>query len=164
MTPLRFHGTPALLVCAALALPLQAQTPPEVGRTVTIRMYDARSGRQLVPSNFIVRINHQDDIHNESLHIDDDGTGQVTLPASSSFLSVEGTFDKSMSIYINCDTGKESDDRRLHWYSMTDIMTTGVIAPNECFNGKYERPRLAVKPGEFIFYVRQHNWRDPDSY
>jgi hypothetical protein len=167
MTPLRSRGSLVLLACAAaLALPLRAQTAPAPAApaTITIRMYDARSGRQLTPDNFLVRFNHQDEIHNESLHIDDSGDGQLTVPAGSSFFSVEGTFNRSMDVYFNCDAGKESDDRRRHWYSISDILTAGVIAPNECFNGKYERPRLAVKPGEFIFYVRQRNWRDPGSY
>jgi hypothetical protein len=128
-------------------------------------MYDARSGRQLTPSNFLVRFDHKEDIHNESLHIDDDdGTGQITVPAGASFLAVEGTFDSSTEIYLNCDTGMEKDDRRRHWYSIPDILTTGVIAPNECFKGKYERPRLPVKPGEFIFYVHQHSWHDVSSF
>ncbi|MGB6744865.1 MAG: hypothetical protein WBE38_14560 [Terracidiphilus sp.] len=173
MTPLRTPGfrSLVLLACAAaFALPLRAQTAPApaappTSTTITIRMYDARSGRQLTPSNFLVRFNHQDEIHNESLRIDDDsGDGQLTVPAGSSFFSVEGTFNRSMDVYFNCDAAKESDDRRRHWYSISDILTTGVIAPNECFNGKYERPRLAVKPGEFIFYVRERNWRDAGSY
>ena len=166
-----------LLACvAALGLPLGAQTPPATPApaaaapattapaTISIRMYDARTGHQVTPSNFLVRLDHQEDIHNESLHIDDDGAGQVTVPAGASFLSVEGTFDNSTEIYINCDTGMEKDDHRRHWYSIADILSTGVIAPNECFKGKYERPRLPVKPGEFIFYVRQRNWRDVGSY
>jgi hypothetical protein len=163
MPPFRTRG---LLAALALCLCLlsHAQTGPVAGNTITIRMYDARSGRQLKPDNFLVRLNHQDDLHNETLHIDDDGTGQVTIPAGTEFLSVQGTFDNSMEIYINCDTGKEKDDRRTHWYSIQDILSTGVIAPNECFNGKYERPRVAAKPGEFLFYVRERNWRDPSSY
>jgi hypothetical protein len=162
MLPFRTSGLlTALALCVGLLS--QGQTAP-AGNTITIRMYDARSGRQLKPDNLLVRLNHQDDIHNETLHIDDDGTGQVTIPAGSEFLAVEGTFDNSMEIYINCDTGKEKDDRRMHWYSISNILSTGVIAPNECFNGKYERPRVAVKPGEFLFYVRQRNWRDPSTY
>ena len=182
MTPPRFHGP---LLCAllagaaALTLPLRAQTPPAVPATqtpaaaapattapatISIRMYDARTGHQIPPSNFLVRLNHTEDVHNESLHIDDDGTGQITVPAGTSFLYVEGTYDNSMEIYFNCDAGMEKDDHRRHWYSVADILSTGVIAPNECFKGKYERPRLPVKPGEFLFYVRQHNWRDVTSY
>lgn len=125
-------------------------------------MYDARSGRQLMPSNFVVRFDHNEDVHNESLHIDDEdnGTGRITVPAGVSFLAVEGTYDSSTEIYFNCDSGMEKDDRRRHWYSIADILATGVTAPNECFKGKYERSRLPVKPGEFSFYVRQHTWHD----
>jgi hypothetical protein len=148
---------------ASLTNSLHAQTAP-AGKTITIRMYDARSGRQLVPSNFLVRLDHQEDIHNEALRIDDDGTGQITVPAGSSFLAVQGTFDNSMEIYFNCDAGMEKDAAKRHWYAISDILNTGVIAPNECFKGKYERPRIAVKPGEFLFYVREHNWRDPSTY
>jgi hypothetical protein len=165
MTPSGTRGilTAAFAACACLAAliaPLHAQT----GNTVTIRMYDARSGKQLTPSNYMVRFDHQDDLHNETLHIDDDGTGQIIVPASATFLSVQGSFDDSTQIYMNCDSGMEKDAAKLHWYSIADIQATGVIAPNECFKGKYERPRIAVKPGEFIFYVRGRNWRDPSSY
>ena len=191
MTPPRFYGlSPAGLAfrrlaslvfhraapgCAALAFAIllapplqtqtQAQTPPPAPQTVTIRMFDARTGRQVAPSNFIIRFDHDnDDVHNETLKIDDDGTGTIILPAGAKFLSVQGSFDESEQIYLNCDTGKEKDATKLHWYSTPEILSTGVIAPNECFNGKYERPRFATKPGEFDFYVRQRNWRDPSSY
>jgi hypothetical protein len=126
-------------------------------------MYDGRTGRQIAPDNFLVRFDHQDDIRSGGLRIDDDGTGQIAIPAGATFLSVQGTYDRSMDIYLNCDSGKERNDRRLHWYSIATILSTGVIAPNECYNGKYERPRIQVKAGEFLFYVQQHNWRDPDS-
>ena len=88
----------------------------------------------------------------------DDGTGQVTVPAGATFLSVQGTYDRSMDIYINCDAGMEKDTRTLHWYSISDILNSGVTAPNECYKGKYEdSARAAAKPGEFIFYVRKTN-------
>jgi|HubBroStandDraft_2_1064218.scaffolds.fasta_scaffold484799_2 hypothetical protein len=153
----------ALLAGVLFLAPLRAQTAP-AATTLTIRMFDARSGRQITPDNFVIRFDHQDDIHNETLKIDDEGTGRITLPAGASFLAVQGTFDNSMQIYINCDTGKEKDQSKLHWYDIPTISSTGVIAPNECFNGKFERPRIPLKPGEFDFYVRQRNWRDPGSY
>jgi len=166
MAPTRLSLFLVPILCAlALISSLRAQTTlATTPSTITIRMYDGRSGRQIAPDNFLVRFEHQDDIRNSGLHIDGDGTGQIAVPAGATFLSVEGTYDRSMEIYLNCDSGKERDDRRLHWYSIATILSTGVIAPNECFNGKYERPRLDVKPGEFVFYVRQHNWHDPDSY
>jgi hypothetical protein len=168
MTPQRFRVAAfvalAALGCAGLSgACLHAQAAP-AAPTISIRMYDARSGRQLTPSNFVIRFNHQDDIRNDGLRIDDDGTGKIAVPSGSSFLAVDGTFDRSMEVYINCDTGMEKDDRRRHWYSIADILSTGVIAPNECFKGKYEHPRVALQPGEFVFYVRERNWRDPSSY
>jgi hypothetical protein len=167
MTPLGIrnplYAALILCACAALAGPLHAQTAP-AATTITIRMYDARTGHQIKPDNFVVRFDHQDDVHNESLKIDDEGTGQIAVPAGVSFLAVEGTFNASMELYMNCDAGKEKDDHRRHWYAIPTILGTGVTAPNECFNGKYERPRVDVKPGEFLFYVRSRNWRDPSSY
>lgn len=156
----RFRGL-LIFLLAVCASGLRAQTAPATSPvTITIRMYDARTGSQITPSNFLIRLNHQDDIHSEGLHLDDDGTGHITLPAGSSFLSVQGTFDNSMEIYLNCDSGMEKDSHRLHWYAISDILSTGVIAPNECFKGKYEQQRLAAKPGEFLFYVRSRSWRD----
>ena len=168
---IRAAGTAASLLCAcallifvvALARRMHAQAEP-AGNIVSIRMFDARTGRQLDPNNFIVRFDHRDEIHNESLHIDDEGTGRIAVPAGAAFLSVQGTFDNSMEIYFNCDAGKEKVGARLHWYAIPEILAKGVIAPNECFNGKYERPRIEAKPGEFLFYVRSRNWRDPGSY
>jgi len=159
----RFFYAP--LVCAlALAASLCAQTPPAAAPvTITIRMYDGKSNHMIVPDNLIIRFDHQDEIHNEHLHLDEDGVSQIVVPAGAAYLSVQGTFDNSTEIYFNCDAGKEHDNRKLHWYSIATILSTGVIAPNECFNGKYERPRVDIKPGEFVFYVRQHNWRDPSS-
>jgi hypothetical protein len=161
MIRLRFNAlVPFVLLCA---LSLGAQSAPTAAPTITIRMYDARTGHQITPSNFLIRIDHQDEIRSEGLHIDDEGTGRITLPSGSTFLSVQGSFEESMAVYFNCDSGMEKEPKR-HWYAVSDILSTGVIAPNECFKGKYESPRFAPKPGELDFYVRLRNWRDADSY
>jgi hypothetical protein len=145
-------GLVLLLGAAVFAAPLRAQAGP----TITIRMFDGRTAEPLTPSNLLVRIDHQDEIRNESLHIGDDGAGQITLPASATFLSAQGTFDNSMEIYFNCDAGMQKNAATLHWYSIAEILSTGVIAPNECYKGKYERnPRINAKPGEFDFFVRK---------
>ena len=123
----------ALVLAAALAGPLHAQTAP----TITIIMLDGKTGRPIVPSNFIVRIDHLNATHNEWLKLNDDGTGQVTFPSGASWLSIQGTYESSMDIYINCDAGMEKDTSTLHWYSVLDILNTGVAMPNECYKGKY---------------------------
>lgn len=158
-------GIPAILaaafaVCAGVcALSSTAQAP--AGKTIVIRMFDGRTARPLAPSNFLVRIDHQDEIRNETLHIGDDGIGEVIVPADATFISVQGTYEDSTQIYINCDAGMEKNTGTLHWYPVANILSGGVIAPNECYKGKYERnPRINTKPGEFDFFVRKINLRD----
>jgi hypothetical protein len=170
MTPPRFRSLAAFaagLVFLAAFLcthPLQrarAQSATPAGTTITIRMFDGRTARPLMPSNLLVRLNHKDDIRSETLHIDDQGVGTVTVPADAAFLSVQGTYNDGMEIYINCDSGMEKNLSALHWYTIADILSTGVIAPNECYKGKYERnPRVPLKPGEFDFFVRKISVKD----
>lgn len=146
-----------LAVAAALHAPLRAQAAP----TVTIIMLDGKTGRPIVPSNFIVRIDHLDATHNEWLKLKDDGTGLVTFPSGASFLSIQGTYNNSMDIYVNCDAGMEKDTSTLHWYSVLDILNSGVAIPNECYKGKYaEATHVTPKPGEFILFVRKNNWHE----
>jgi hypothetical protein len=153
-------------ILAVLAFTLAAaicpRLPAQTGKTISILMLDAKTGKPVIPSNYMVRIDHHDAIRNDRLELNDDGSGQVTVPAGASFFSVQGTYDQSTYIYINCDAGKEKNTRALHWYSITDIMKSGVIAPNECYKGKYEQiVRVNPKPGQFVFFVRQANELDP---
>jgi hypothetical protein len=187
MTPTRFprSGFPRLLPVALASLAFaavaclaahtrvraQAETPAgnqagtpapaPAGTTITIRMFDARTASAIVPSNLLVRVDHQDEVHNETLHIDDLGVGTVTLPAGATVLSVQGTYNDGMEIFLNCDAGMEKNASAIHWYSIPTVVTTGVIAPNECNKGKYERnPRVPLKPGEFDFFVRKISVKD----
>ncbi len=124
-------------------------------------MLDGKTGRPIIPSNFIVRIDHLDATHNEWLKLNDDGTGQVTFPSGASWLSIQGTYDSSMEIYVNCDAGMEKDTSTLHWYSVLDILNKGVAMPNECYKGKYaEATHVTPKPGQFILFVRKNSWHE----
>jgi hypothetical protein len=157
--------TCAFVLCACAALArlslLTGLAHAQTARTISIRIFDGRTAQPIVPSNFLVRIDHQDDLRNESLRIDSDGIGEITIPAGAAFLSVQGTYDNSMDIFLNCDAGMEKNTGTLHWYSIADILSTGVIAPNECYKGKYERnPRITPKAGELDFFVRKSNFSD----
>jgi hypothetical protein len=129
-------------------------------KTITITMLDGKTGKPVVPDNYIVRFNHLNAAHNEALKVNDDGTGTVTVPANATFVSVQGTYRGSMDIYVNCDAGMEKDTSTLHWYSIAEIESTGVTAANECYKGKYANPAITAKPGEFTFFVRESNWRE----
>jgi hypothetical protein len=164
MTPPRFRflATSAVALCflASLTVAL-SRLHAQTGITITIRMFDARTAHPIMPNNLLVRVDHRDDIRSETLHIDDQGIGTVTVPAGSTFVSVQGTYDDGMEIFINCDSGMEKNLAALHWYSLASILSTGVIAPNECYKGKYERdPRVPLKPGEFDFFVRKTSVKD----
>ncbi len=166
MTPPRLRPLPisALALCSAAVFSCLAALPrvhAQTGATITIRMFDARTAHPIMPSNLLIRLDHNDDIHSETLHIDDQGMGTVTVPAGAKFFSVQGTYDNGMEIYINCDSGMEKNLAALHWYPVAQILSTGVIAPNECYKGKYERdPRVPLKPGEFDFFVRKTSVKD----
>jgi hypothetical protein len=165
MTPPRLGvlalGLLIAFACVTALHRAHAQNGASAGAVITIRMFDGRTARPIMPNNLLVRLNHNDDIRSESLHIDDQGIGTVTVPPDAAFLSVQGTYNDGMEIYINCDSGMEKNLAALHWYTIADILSTGVIAPNECYKGKYERnPRVPLKPGEFDFFVRKTSVAD----
>ena len=146
----------AKLACVtAFCISLHAQTV----NSISIRLLDGKTGLPISPSNFLVKIDGHDSEHNDWVHMNDDGTVIVTVPADAKKLSVKATYNMSMDTYINCDGAKESDKERDIWYPISDILKSGVVAPNECSKTNY-----TAKPGEFVFFVRKRDWRDrPDD-
>ncbi len=154
-----FRAVLSLVCMAALCGSLHAQAP----KTITVRVLDAKTGQPVADSNLLVRINELDAMHNDWVRQNDDGTASVKIPAGASVLSVQATYDNSMEIYINCDAGKQKNTSTMHWYSVTEILTSGVVAPNECGKEKdVDKIRATAKPGEFVFFVRKRNWREQD--
>ena len=125
------------------------------GNTFTLKLMEGKDGAPITPSNFVVRVDHQNAAHIEWVRMNDDGTAVVTIPADAKLISVEATYDRSMETYVNCEAAKEKDRYAAHWYSIADIVKAGTVTPNEC--GK---TRVSAKPGEFIFFVRKRDWRD----
>jgi hypothetical protein len=146
-----FRAFIALLCAAALSAGLHAQS----GNTIQIRLLDGKTGLPVKASNYMVRIDHHDTPHSEWVKINDDGTVVVTLPPDAREVAVKATYDMSTETYINCDVAKESDKKRDVWYPLSQILKTGVVAPNECSQTHY-----TAKPGEFVFFVRKLNWRE----
>ncbi|MGA3129591.1 MAG: hypothetical protein ABSD59_02245 [Terracidiphilus sp.] len=138
----------------ALCASLHAQS----GNTIHIRLLDGKTGLPVKADNYMVRIDHNETAHNEWVHINDDGSVVVKLPADAKEIAVKGTYDMSMATYINCDIAKESDKERDVWYPISKITQSGVVAPNECSTTQY-----TAKPGEFIFFVRKRTWREHED-
>jgi hypothetical protein len=139
------------LCAAAFCAGLYAQSE----NTIHIRLLDGKTGLPVKASNYLVRIDHHETAHNEWVRMNDDGTVIVTLPSDAQLIAVKATYDMSMEIYINCDAAKETDKERDIWYPISQILQSGVVAPNECSQTHY-----TAKPGEFIFFVRKRSWRE----
>jgi hypothetical protein len=138
----------------------QPKQPQPAQRVITIIMADGRSGKTMIPDNFVIRFNHLNAIRNETLTVNDDGTGKLKIPAEATYISVQGAYHSNIDLYVNCDAVIDKDISTLHWYSIDDILKTGVTAPNECHKGKFARSAIPAAPGEFIFYVREIGWHD----
>ena len=147
---------------AAICGPLRAQT----GKTVTIRMLDSKTGILIASSDYLVRINHQETAHGNWVVKNEDGSGKLNLPGDATVLSVRATYDSNTVMYVNCDAAKDagSSDRAPgldHWYKVSDIAESGVVAPNGCAGKKIpDRLQVVAKPGEFVFFVRKLNARE----
>ncbi len=132
-------------------------------QTITLRMLDSKTGRLIATTDYLVRINHQEEAHVNWVVQNENGSGKLTLPAEATAISVHAEYDSTMSTYMNCDADKnkgsaESAAGTDLWYSVADILAKGVIAPNGCVGKKVpERLQVTVKPGEFVFFVRKMN-------
>jgi len=150
------------VIVGALCAPIVAQTE----NTITVRMLDTRTGMLIATSNYLVRINHQTEEHGDWIKRNEDGTGTLTLPAEADVLSIHATYESATVAYVNCDSSKDrgSADHAAfptHWYPVAAILSTGVVAPNNCVGKKVpEKLQVVAKPGEYVFFVRPRSARE----
>lgn len=149
----------ALLICAfACCSPSLAQTT----RTITLRMLNNKTGKLIETSHFLIRVDREQTVHANWVTLNEDGTGKLTLPKNASLLLVQATYDSAELIYTNCDsaTGKGSPPAE-RWYSIAEILATGIAVPDSCRSAKQAAKfKTVAKPGELVFFVRQHNWNE----
>ena len=137
----------------------------QTGKTVTIRVLDGKTGKPLLASGYLVRIDHEQTVHANWVVENEDGSGKLTLPATASLFSIRATYDGSTQTYINCDSSTKSALPVDRWYSISEVLASGIVAPNGC--GKSQdaaKIKPVAKPGEFVFLVRrmstQEQWRE----
>ena len=87
--------------------------------------------------------------------VSDDGTEKLTLPANATVVSIHATYDSTMELYVNCDGAEAKQNPVEHWYEVSAIANSGVVAPNGC-----SKMTESAQPGEFVFFVRKQNWRE----
>jgi hypothetical protein len=124
-------------------------------KTITLRMIDAKTGQMIPTSDFLIRIDHQEDQHGNWVKQNEDGSGKLTLPANAVIVAAESKYASSTTLYVNCDSVRDKPEPVIHWYSLSDILALGVAAPNEC-----SKHTAVAKPGELVFFVRQRNWKE----
>jgi hypothetical protein len=144
------------VLCGALPAP-----SGDAPRVITLRMIDGRTGKPIATSDFIVRINHQKIPHNDWIEENEDGTAKVKLPADAETISIHATYDGTIQTYVNCDASEARTSAKQpapldHWYSVADIVASGIVAQNNCIGKKVpDKLQIVAEPGQFIFFVRK---------
>jgi hypothetical protein len=144
-----------LFLCmAALIGSAQAQQA-QTGKPINVRFLDSRTGSLITPTGFLIRVDHQLTEHADWVQPNEDGSGKLILQQDAALLTAHATYDKTMLIYVNCDSTKDRPAPVDHWYAISDILRSGIVAPNEC-----SKRTAQAKPGEFVVFVRRVNWRE----
>ncbi len=148
---------------AAFCGSLLAQT----GKTFTIRILDGKSGKPVAASGYLIRVNHDSTIHANWVEQKVDGTAKLTLPPYVTVVSIQASYDSSMAIFINCDPAQNKGKDADYWYTVSEIATTGIIAPNACgdvWGGTLHKKKVTAKPvpkpGELVFFVRKETFNE----
>jgi hypothetical protein len=128
-------------------------------KTITIKVFDGKTGRPVVPTGFQVRVDHLTMQHPDWVKPNDDGTAVLSVPEDTSVVALQLAYDASMEIYINCAADKYLIGDV--WYPVSQIMSKGFVAANSCSKAKVnEKYKTTALPGELILFVREKNWRE----
>jgi hypothetical protein len=145
------------MVCACSS----AMLPAQDAKLITLRILDGRTGNPVSPSNVQVLFNHQQEAHGNWVDQKEDGSIEVKVPPDAKAIAVRATYLNSLEYYINCDVAKQKNTEEISWYPVADVLTSGLAIPNECVNQKAAaKVKVTAKPGEFVIFVRQRNWRE----
>ena len=126
-------------------------------KTITLKIFDGRTGHPVMPTGFQVRADHLKAIHNDWVKQNDDGTAELTVPSDAHEISIHLAYDASMEVYVNCDAQKNTFGDV--WYLVPQIMSEGMVMANGCGHSKVnEKYKTSALPGELILFVREKNW------
>ena len=128
-------------------------------KTITIKVYDGKSGRPIVPTSYQVRADRSTEMHSDWIKQKEDGTAELTIPADTSVVALHFSYDNAMELYVNCDADKNAFGDV--WYSVPQIMAKGMVTSNLCGKSKEnEKYKTTAAPGELILFVRERNWKE----
>ena len=131
----------------------------ESTKTITLKVFDGKSGKAVVPTGYQVRVDHQQSFHNDWVKQNEDGSAALTIPDGTHEIALHLAYDNSMEVYVNCDADKNSFGDV--WYLVPQIMEKGFVAANGCGKSKAnEKYKTTAAPGELILFVREKNWKE----
>ena len=134
-----------ILMCGTLS----AQTD----RSITIRMLDSKTGQPITTSEIELYVGMSPTSTQTAgtpphyVRTDKDGVGEASFPIGATDIGVyarDGAWG-----YVNCDSVKDRGTYHEHRYSISEILASGIAAPNRC-----NKRKVIAKPGEFVFFVR----------
>ncbi|MGA9584535.1 MAG: hypothetical protein WBQ95_04355 [Terracidiphilus sp.] len=149
----RTIGILFLVWLITLGAALRAQ---ELTKTITIKVFDGKTGKPLVPTGFQVRVDHQTMLHPDWVKANEDGTAELTIPADTHDIALHLAYNNSMDLYVNCDKAKNAFGDV--WYLVPQIAAKGMVTENGCAKPKVnEKFKTTAIPGELIMFVREKN-------
>src|SRR5262249_14491181 len=129
----------------------------ETAKTITLKIFDGKTGKTIVPTGYQVRVDHQQTFHNDWVKANEDGTPELSIPDGTHEIALHLAYDNSMEIYVGCDADKNSFGDV--WYLVPQIMTKGFISANLCGKSKTnDKYKTTAGPGELILFVRERNF------
>jgi len=132
-----------------------ASVPAQAQYFITVRVLDAKTGHPIEVSNYQVSIDQQQEVHANWVNEKDDKSALMWLPLSASTFSLHVTYEHATETYVNCDSAGDKPVRIDRWYKISDVVTSGVVAPNAC-----SKLKEIAKPSEFVLFVRKPNMRE----
>ena len=149
----RTIGTLLLMCLVTLGAGLHAQ---ELTKTISIKVFDGKTLKPLVPTGFQVRVDHQTMLHPDWVKANEDGSAELTIPADAHEVALHLAYNNSMDLYVNCDKAKNAFGDV--WYLVPQIMAKGTVTENGCAKPKVnEKFKTTAIPGELILFVREKN-------
>jgi hypothetical protein len=144
---------------AVWAMALCCALNAETAKTITLKIFDGKTGKPIVPSGYQVRVDHQQTFHNDWVKANEDGTAELTIPDGTHEIALHLAYDNSMEIYVGCDADKNAFGDV--WYLVPQIMSKGFITANLCAKSKTnDKYKTTAAPGELIMFVREKNFKE----
>jgi hypothetical protein len=143
-----------LTLCCILLTSISGRA--QADRSITILMLDSQSGKPIATSELQIWTGKSlasaktAGISPHYVKPRADSTAEKTFADGENVFSVHAQYGPANWGYVNCDGLKDHSHNGERWYSIAEVLSSGIAAPNHC-----SRQKAVAKPGQFVFFVRQ---------